>query len=143
MLRILKRVWLPLLIVVVVTVGGLAAYRIRGLFGAEKPSSAADSSSKDAKPFNPKVLQYQVYGAPGSVADVNYFDEDAQPTRVDGVQLPWSFTIVSTLPSLTGNIVAQGNGGQIGCRIIVNGELKMERSSSERDAYTYCIVKSA
>ncbi|SKW16433.1 Putative membrane protein, MmpS family [Mycobacteroides abscessus subsp. massiliense] len=77
------------------------------------------------------------------MADVNYFNEDAQPTRVDAVQLPWSFKIVSILPSLSGNIVAQGNGDTIGCRIIVNGEVKVERVSNEHNAYIYCLVKSA
>ncbi|NMK60142.1 hypothetical protein HHM32_09195, partial [Staphylococcus capitis] len=43
----------------------------------------------------------------------------------------------------SGNIVAQGNGDQIGCRITVNGEVKMERVSTEHNAYIYCLVKSA
>jgi hypothetical protein len=141
MLQVLRRVWLPLLVSVVVAVGGFGAYRVRSQSGVQQ--STADSGFTDAKPFSRKVLRYEVDGSPGSVADVNYFDENAQPTRVDGAQLPWSFTIVSTLPALTGNIVAQGNGGRIGCRIVVNGEVKADRSSVEHDAYTFCIVKSA
>jgi hypothetical protein len=39
--------------------------------------------------------------------------------------------------------VAQGNGDTIGCRIIVNGEVKVERVSNEHNAYIYCLVKSA
>ncbi|EUA90383.1 conserved membrane family protein [Mycobacterium ulcerans str. Harvey] len=41
--------------------------------------------------------------------------------------LPWSFTITTTEPAVLGNVVAQGNGGTIGCRITVNGEVKDER----------------
>jgi hypothetical protein len=140
----LRRMWLPLLVVAVVVVGGFLAYRIRVQPEASGPLRSNDAgAAKDAKPFNPKVLRYEVFGSPGSVADLNYFDQDAQPIRVDAVRLPWSFTIVSTLTALTGNIVAQGDGSQIGCRIIVDGQVKDQRSATEHDAYTFCIVKSA
>ncbi|MUM20118.1 hypothetical protein FZI91_00150 [Mycobacterium sp. CBMA271] len=143
MLRIVRRIWMPLLIAVVVAVGGFAVFRVRGIFGSESSASAADNNARDAVPYNPKTLIYEIFGRPGAMADVNYFNEDAQPTRVDAVQLPWSFKIVSILPSLSGNIVAQGDGDQIGCRIIVNGEVKVERVSNEHNAYIYCLVKSA
>jgi Mycobacterium membrane protein len=141
-LRLFRKVWLPLLIAAVVAVGGLAVARVREMFGRETLGHAAESAGEQTKPFNPKRLTYEVYGTPGTVADLNYFDENSQPTQVNGVTLPWSFTIVTTLTSLSGNIVAQGNGSQIGCRIVVNGELRMERVSDEHDAYTYCIAKS-
>ncbi len=37
------------------------------------------------KPFDPKVVVYEIYGQPGATADVNYLDLDAQPQRIDGV----------------------------------------------------------
>ena len=143
MLRILRKVWLPLLIAVVVTVGGFAVARVRDMFGRETFGHAAEGNGQETKPFNPKRLTYEVYGTSGTVADLNYYDENAQPIQVNGVALPWSFTIVTTLTSLSGNIVAQGDGSQIGCRIVVNGEVRAERVSNEHDAYTYCIAKSA
>ncbi|CPY92428.1 Putative membrane protein%2C MmpS family [Mycobacteroides abscessus] len=143
MFRTIRRIWMPLLIAAVVAVGGFAVFRVRGIFGSESFGASADNNAKDAVPYNPKTLVYEIFGEPGAMADVNYFNEDAQPTRVDNVQLPWAFKIVSTLPSLSGNIVAQGNGDQIGCRITVNGEIKMERVSTEHNAYIYCLVKSA
>jgi Mycobacterium membrane protein len=142
-LRILRRVWLPLLIAVVATVGGFAVARVRDMFGHETFGYVAEGNRQETKPFNPKRLTYEVYGTSGTVADLNYYDENAQPTQINGVRLPWSFTIVTTLTSLSGNIVAQGDGSQIGCRIIVNGEVRSERVSNEHDAYTYCIAKSA
>ena len=143
MLRVIRRVWMPLLIAAVLAIGGFAVLRVRGIFGADSFASSADNNAKDAVPYNPKTLVYEVFGEPGAMADVNYFNEDAQPTRVDAVQLPWSFKVVSILPSLSGNIVAQGNGDTVGCRIIVNGEVKVERVSNEHNAYIYCLVKSA
>jgi hypothetical protein len=42
-----------------------------------------------------------------------------------------------------GNIVAQGNGNTIGCRITVDDVVKAERISHEVDAFTYCVLKGA
>ena len=44
--------------------------------------------------------------------------------------------------AVVGNVVAQGNGDSIGCRIIVNGEVKDERTVNKVDAYTFCLDKS-
>lgn len=39
--------------------------------------------------------------------------------------------------------MAQGNSNSIGCRIIVDGEVKAERISNEVNAYTFCLLKAA
>jgi hypothetical protein len=39
--------------------------------------------------------------------------------------------------------VAQGNSNSIGCRIVVDGEVKAEKISNEVNAFTFCMVKSA
>jgi hypothetical protein len=41
-----------------------------------------------------------------------------------------------------GNVVAQGNGDTLGCRITVNGEVKDQRTVNKVDAYTFCLDKS-
>lgn len=56
--------------------------------------------------------------------------------------LPWSFTITTTEPAVLGNVVAQGNGATIGCRITVNGDVKDERTINTPYAYTFCLDKS-
>jgi hypothetical protein len=76
--------------------------------------------------------------------DVDYLDENGQPHRIDAAALPWSFTIVTTLPSMSANIVAQG--GQtvsgLGCRVTVDGQVRDERSTDEYQPFIYCLVKS-
>jgi hypothetical protein len=42
-----------------------------------------------------------------------------------------------------GNVVAQGDSNRIGCRIVVDGQVKAERISNEVNAYTHCLVKGA
>ena len=51
----LKRVWIPLIIVALVAVAGFVVYRLQGIFGAQRQSSAVSARLDDAKPFNPKL----------------------------------------------------------------------------------------
>lgn len=137
------RTWIPLVILVVVIVGGFTVHRIRGFFGSENRPSYSDTNLENSKPFNPKHLTYEIFGPPGTVADISYFDVNSEPQRVDGAVLPWSLHITTNDAAVMGNIVAQGNSDSIGCRITVDGKVRDERVSNEVNAYTYCLVKSA
>lgn len=137
------RTWIPLVILVVVIVGGFTVHRIRGFFGSENRPSYSDTNLENSKPFNPKHLTYEIFGPPGTVADISYFDVNSEPQRVDGAVLPWSLHITTNDVAVMGNIVAQGNSDSIGCRITVDGKVRAERVSNEVNAYTYCLVKSA
>lgn len=142
MFRVLRRVWLPLLIVVVVAVGTFTVHRVRGYFG-DKGNHGASEVFEDTEPFEPKVVVYDIFSTNGTVADINYLDLDSEPQRVDGASLPWSLRLETTDPAVSPNIVAQGPGDSIGCRITIDGEVKDERISSGVSAYTFCLVKSA
>lgn len=137
------RTWIPLVILVVVIVGGFTVHRIRGFFGSENRPSYSDTNLENSKPFNPKHLTYEIFGPPGTVADISYFDVNSEPQRVDGAVLPWSLHTTTNDAAVMGNIVAQGNSDSIGCRITVDGKVRAERVSNEVNAYTYCLVKSA
>jgi len=126
----------------VVVVAGFAIYRLHGIFGSQKNTSAGNGISNEIVPFNPKQVVLEVFGAPGAVATINYLDVNAQPQKVVDAPLPWSFTITTTEPAVVGNVVAQGNGDTLGCRIIVNGDVKDERTVNKVDAYTFCLDKS-
>jgi Mycobacterium membrane protein len=127
----------------VIGAGGLTVSRLHNIFGSEKHVSYADSTIKETKPFNPKHLTYEIFGPPGTVADIGYFDIDGDPQNVKGANLPWSVDFALTKPAVVGSIVAQGDSDSIGCRIVVDGEVKAERISNETNAYTYCLLKSA
>lgn len=131
-----------LVIVAVIIVGGFSVHRIRGFFASEKRESYSDSNL-DNKPFNPKEITYEVFGPPGTVADISYFDVNSDPQQVEGAVLPWTLHFTTNLAAVMGNLVAQGNTNSIGCRITVDGKVKAERVSNEVNAYTYCLVKSA
>ena len=129
----------------IVTVVGIALFtvaRIRGYFGSEERPSYADGQG-ETKPFNPKQITYEIFGPPGTVADISYFDVNSDPQHVDDAYLPWRLDISTTLPAVVSNIVAQGDSDSIGCRITIDGEVKAERISNEVNAFTYCLVKAA
>jgi hypothetical protein len=137
-----KRVWIPLVIVLVVAVAGFTVDRIRGFFGAEGIIVTPRVFAEDPEPFDPKVVKYEIFGD-GSFANINYLDLDAKPQRLDGTALPWSLTLQTTAPSAAPNIVAQGDSSSITCRITVDDEVKDERTATGVNALTYCFVRSA
>ncbi|GFG75229.1 siderophore export accessory protein MmpS4 [Mycobacterium botniense] len=117
--------------------------RLHGIFGSEKRPSYADTKINDTQPFNPKQLTYEVFGPPGTVADISYFDVNADPQLVEGARLPWSVKFATTQAAVVGSIVAQGDSDSIGCRIVVDGEVKAEHVSHEVNAFTFCLLKAA
>jgi Mycobacterium membrane protein len=140
--RLAGRRWMVLVTVAVVALAAFAVYRLHGAFDSHKNSSLAGGISNEIVPFSPKSVVYEVFGAPGATATINYQDVNAAPQRVDHAPLPWSYTITTTDPAVIANLVAQGNGSTLGCRIIVNGVVKDERTVNEMNAYTFCLDKS-
>ncbi|BBY56589.1 hypothetical protein H7J07_03890 [Mycobacterium koreense] len=141
--KIAGMLWMPVVMVVVIGVGGFAVYKVRGIFGSHVYETYAGSMSDDSTNSDPKTVTYEVFGPPGATADINYFDDEGQTNQVNGAHLPWSHTIVTTAPAMVGNIVAQGDANTIGCRITANGDVKDERSATAVNAYIYCFAKSA
>lgn len=138
----LKRGWLPLLIVIVVVLGTLTVLRLRTFFGGEN-SNLISTKVDDTKPYDPKVVTYEVFGEPGATADISYLDLDSRPQRVDAATLPWSLTLSTTLSAVSPNLYAQGKGSTLGCRISIDDKLKDERTATGASALTFCLVKSA
>jgi hypothetical protein len=130
------------LVVIVVLVGGFVVMRVKTFFGAPDPASQSSKPADDTKPFNPKVVKYEISGN-GTYADINYLDLDSQPVRVDGAALPWTLTLSTTDPSVFPNIVAQGDSTDINCRITVDDVVKDTNSATGVTAQTFCLVKSA
>jgi hypothetical protein len=135
--------WIPLVILVVIGAGGLTVSRLHGVFGSEKRPSYADTKVSENTTYDPKHVVYEVFGPPGTMADISYFDVNADPQLVESAKLPWSLDIATNLATVVGNIVAQGDSDSIGCRIVVDGVVKAERITHEVNAFTFCMLKSA
>ena len=139
----LKRVWILLVVLVALVIAAFCVDRLHGVFGKTELTRPGAGIASDPKPFNPKVVIYEIFGAPGSVATINYLNLDAQPQEAKDVALPWSITLTTTAPAASANIVAQGDSDTISCRITVNGEVKDQNTSDGVNAETFCLVKSA
>jgi len=140
--RRLQRIWVVLVAVIVVVAAGSGVYRLHGIFGSDDDTSTPGPIGNDVN-YNPKHITLQVFGDPGTVATINYLDINVQPQKVMSAPLPWSLQMVTTQPGAFTNLVAQGNSNTLGCRIIVDGEVKDERTVNTVNAYTFCLVKSA
>ena len=138
---VLRRLWIPLLILVVIGAGGLTVSRLHGVFGSEKGPLYAGTQANDNARFDPQHLTYEVFGPPGTLATISYFDADADPQHVEGVRLPWSVTFATTAETAVESVVAQGDSGSIGCRILIDGVVKAEKITHEASAFTSCKPK--
>ena len=139
--RALKHAWIPLLLIVVLAVSGLVVSRLHKMFASADLNAGAGAGIEIVQ-FNPKVMVYDVYGSPGTPAQISYFDPDAN-VHLLTAPLPWSITLSTTLPTVSANLMAQTDGDEIGCRVTVNGTVREEQSASGVHAQTYCLVKSA
>jgi hypothetical protein len=93
--------------------------------------------------INPKNVTYEVFGSLGSGGKVTYADLESQPIEVTLASLPWSRSETTMASSATLSLVAQVDGSSVGCRIIVNGEVRDEHSVSHEGAAVACTVTAA
>jgi len=142
MIGVIKRCWIWIVLVVVLTVSALVVSRVHKIFGSQDLNANAGAGIEIVQ-FNPKVVTYEVSGSPGTTANINYWDENANTHQVNAAPLPWSYTISTTLPAVSANIMAQTDGDQIGCKITVDGVMREQKSADGLNAQTFCLVKSA
>jgi len=140
--KLVKRWWIPLVLVVVLSVSGLVVSRLHRIFASQNLNANVNAGIEIVQ-FNPKVVTYEIFGPAGATANINYWDADANTHQVNGAPLPWSYTISTTLPAVSANIMAQGDADQIGCRITVDGVVREQKSVDGVNAQTFCLVKSA
>ncbi|MGV0626680.1 MmpS family transport accessory protein [Mycolicibacter minnesotensis] len=136
-----RRHWIPLVFVVVIAISSVIVSRLHQVFASQDLNPNAGAGIEIVQ-FNPKHVAYEAFGPPGTTADINYWDAEANVHQLTGVPLPWSHTVVTVLPAVMANMVVQGDTGEIGCRITIDERLLDERRATGLNAQTYCLVKS-
>ncbi len=126
---------------VVLTISGVAVNRLHKVFASQDLNPNAGAGIEIVQ-FNPKYIGYEAFGPPGTTADINYWDAEANVHQVNNVPLPWSYTVVTVLPAVMANMIVQGDGNEIGCRIKIDDRLLDERRAVGGNAQTFCLVKS-
>jgi Mycobacterium membrane protein len=143
MLVILKKAWVALVVVMVVSLGSIGVLKLRGVFGSDPIFSATASQAEQLPQVNVKHVMYEVFGPSDTAGSVSYVDKDSRPGQANFSSLPWRYTIATTMSSVIANVVAQGDSSSLGCRITINGEVKDEHYSFEHHAQASCLVKAA
>lgn len=139
----LGRLWIFFVIVPVVAVGGLVIHRWHGIFGSSQGVASMQNGLSEIVSTIPKHVTYEVYGPADTTGMISYADVRTQSQEAQFITLPWTLTLTTTNPSVFANIVAQGDGNELGCRITVNGKLRDQREASGYKASVTCLVKAA
>jgi Mycobacterium membrane protein len=132
---------MPLVAVIAVGVGAVCMWKVHQM-SAPAPVITVNGPAAPEQ-FTPKRLTYEVFGSIGDGGLLVYVDIDGHPHKLDVTTLPWSHTETTTLTVVSGSISAQVRGGQVGCRMLVNGVVRDEQSDTHGDAHVMCRVKSA
>jgi hypothetical protein len=141
--RIVSKLWLPAVILVVVAIVSYGVDTVRHMSEAITNPPAKSSIPATVVQINPKNVTYEVFGTLGGGGKVTYADLDSQPIEVTLASLPWSHSETTMASSATLSLVAQVDGSSVGCRIIVNGEVRDEHSVSHESAAVACTVTAA
>lgn len=139
---VIARSWMFIVAAVVVAVAAFAVYRLHGAFGSHVNTTTPGGGADEISAYNPKTVVLEVFGQPGATARISYTDVHAQPQHIEATALPWSHEESTTSPAVVANIMAQSDGGSLGCRITIDGVVKVERWVDAPAAYTYCLDKS-
>ncbi|AWT51183.1 MmpS family transport accessory protein [Mycolicibacterium smegmatis] len=137
----LQKGWLPAVTVIALGIGSLAVWKVHEMSAPGPVPTVLAAQAPEQ--FTPKRMTYELFGSPGNGGMLSYVDIDGNPHRIDITELPWSHTETTTLTVVSGSISAQVEGGEVGCRILVNDVVRDERSSTHANADVTCRVKSA
>ena len=143
MLTLFKRLWVPLVVAAAAVAGTVAVVNLRGAVGADEIFGRSGRGSEIIESLNEKHITYEVFGPADTAGGVSFLNRDTQTEQAQYTGLPWTHEIITTSPAVIGNLVAQGDGDQIGCRITVNGVIKDEHVVTGHHAQVFFLVKAA
>ena len=92
--------------------------------------------------FNPKIVVYDVLRPVRDHRQDRLLRRGRPTPRVNAAALPWSITIVTTLPACQANIMAQGDSDHFGVVSSWTARSGM-RKAPEFQPHIFCLVKSA
>ena len=141
--RVLSKIWLPAVVLVVVAIVAYGVNTVRHLNAAITNPPAANAIPPTVVQINPKNVTYEVFGSLGDSGKVTYANLNSEPIEVTLASLPWSHSETTMASSASLSLVAQVDGGSVGCRILVNGEVRDEQSVSHDNAAVSCTVIAA
>lgn len=140
--RLMSRLWLPAVVSVVVIVAGFTIDEAHGMFGSQDRTRSPGNKFAVVQ-FNPKRIEYDIFGDLDGWGRVSYWDVNSRPIAVDLTALPWAHIETTVLTTATADITAQVAGGNVGCRISIDGHVRSEHTATGEHAGVWCQVLSA
>jgi len=141
--RIFGKLWLPVVVIAVIAIVSYGVKTVRHLNDAITNPSTASAIPATVVQINPKNVTYEVFGNLGNGGKVTYADLYSQPIEVALASLPWSHSETTMASSASLSLVAQVDGNSVGCRILVDGQVRDEHSVSHEGAAVACTVTAA
>jgi len=139
----ISKLWLLAVVLVVIAIVGYGVNTVRHLNEAITNPPAASAIPATVVQINPKNVTYEVFGSLGGGGKVTYADLNSQPIEVTLASLPWSHSETTMASSASLSLVAQVEGDSVGCRILVDGQVRDEHSVSHEGAAVQCTVTAA
>ncbi|MCV7354394.1 transport acessory protein MmpS [Mycolicibacterium fluoranthenivorans] len=139
----LQRFWVVALVAVTLLAAATVVGRLRTFFDSDLPFVAGSERVDAIVPFNTKRVTYEVVGPATTTGQVSYLDATGTTREATFSALPWSVSVSTTDPGVLANVVAQGDSGSLGCRILVNDKVVVEQHAQGRDAQAFCLDKAA
>ncbi|CAM5724773.1 MmpS family transport accessory protein [Mycolicibacterium aubagnense] len=140
---VVSKLWLPAVVLAVIAVVAYGVNTVRGLSQAITSPPDLPTIAPTVVQINPKNVTYEVFGNLGGGGKVTYANLNSEPIQVDLTTLPWSFSETTTAASASLSLVAQVDGGSVGCRILVDGQVRDEHSVTHQSAAVACTVVAA
>jgi hypothetical protein len=141
--HIFSKLWLPLVVLIIIAVVSYGVRTVRGFNDAITNPPAAVAIPATVVQINPKNVTYEVFGSLGGSGTVTYANLDSQPVEVSLASLPWSHSETTMASSASLSLVAQVDGDSVGCRILVDDQVRDEHSVSHESAAVACTVTAA
>lgn len=141
--QIFGTLWLPAVILAVIVIGAYGVNTVRHMSDMISNPPTTHTIPATVVQINPKNVTYEVFGALGGGGKVTYANLDSQPVEVTLASLPWSHSETTMASSATLSLVAQVDGDSVGCRIIVDGQVRDEHSVAHDSAAVACTVTAA
>jgi hypothetical protein len=140
--RLVRRLWLPTVMAVVVIVAAFTIEAAHGVFGSQDRTRSPGNKFAIVQ-FNPKRIEYDIFGDLDGWGRVSYWDVNSRPIALNLTALPWTHIETTVLTTATADITAQVAGGNVGCRISIDGHVRSEHTATGEHAGVWCQVLSA
>jgi hypothetical protein len=140
---LVARLWLPAVVLLVIAIVTYGVHTVRGLSQAITSPPDAPTIAPTVVQINPKNVTYEVFGNLGESGKVTYANLNSEPVHVTLKSLPWSYSETTMAASASLSLVAQVEGSSVGCRILVDGQVRDEHSVNHESAAVACTVIAA